>query len=327
MEIIEVGPRDGLQNEQRVLSTEEKVTYIELLVDAGIKRMEAVSFARLDRVPQMADAEAVMARVPRRDSVSYIGLVMNERGLERAIDAGVDEVNLVILATETFSQRNQGMSISESLRGTEKMVERAVEGGLCVSVTIGASFGCPFEGDVSTRQVMDIVTAVDRLDIDEIALADTIGVGTPPQVRRLLGAAKEISQRSLRLHLHNTRNTGYANAFAAFEAGAKSLDSSRGVSAAARSLPMPLAISRPRTSHTYWNAVARRSDSISMHSLTPQATSPTSWESPLRHCLDERVGFRQTNPLLGHATRTSAGPVQRFLPMSRSTPQSPGCAP
>ncbi len=228
MEIIEVGPRDGLQNEQRILSSEEKVTYIELLVDAGISRLEAVSFARPDRVPQMADAEAVMAGVPRRDSVSYIGLVMNERGLDRAIASGVDEANLIVVATETFSQRNQGMSVHESLRGTEKMVERAIAGGLSVSVTIGASFGCPFEGEVSTKQVMDIVTAVDRLGVDEIALADTIGVGTPLDVRRLVGAAKEITQKPLRLHLHNTRNTGYANAFAALEAGVNSLDSSSG---------------------------------------------------------------------------------------------------
>lgn len=228
MKIIEVGPRDGLQNEQRILSSEEKITYIELLVDAGIQRLEAVSFARPDRVPQMADAEAVMAGVPRRDSVSYIGLVMNERGLDRAIASGVDEANLVVVATETFSQRNQGMSVHESLRGTEKMVERARAGGLSVSVTVGASFGCPFEGEVSTQQVMDIVAVVDQLGVDEIALADTIGVGTPVDVRRLVGATKEITHKPLRLHLHNTRNTGYANAFAALEAGVDSLDSSSG---------------------------------------------------------------------------------------------------
>jgi len=228
VKIIEVGPRDGLQNERQILSTQDKITYIELLVDAGISRMEAVSFARPDRVPQMADAEAVMAGVPRRDSVRYIGLVMNERGLDRAIASGVDEANIVVVATETFSQRNQGMSVQESLRGTERMVTRAQDGGLSVSITIGASFGCPFEGEVSTRQVMDIVTAVDRLGVDEIALADTIGVGTPVDVRRLVGAALEITAAPLRLHLHNTRNTGYANAFAALEAGVDSLDSSSG---------------------------------------------------------------------------------------------------
>lgn len=228
MKIVEVGPRDGLQNEKRILTSDEKITYIELLVDAGISRIEAVSFARPDRVPQMADAEAVMAGVPRRDDVSYIGLVMNERGLERAVAAGVDEANLVIVATETFSQRNQGMSVADSLRGTEKMVSRAHDAGLLVSVTIGASFGCPFEGEVSTQQVMDIVARVDGLGVDEIALADTIGVGTPKDVTRLTQAAAAITSTPLRLHLHNTRNTGYANAFAAVEAGVSALDASSG---------------------------------------------------------------------------------------------------
>ena len=228
MNIIEVGPRDGLQNEQQILSSADKISYIALLIEAGLSRIEAVSFARPDRVPQMADAEAVMAGVPRRDSVSYIGLVMNERGLDRAIASGVDEANLIVVATETFSQRNQGMSVGDALLGTEKMVARASAGGLSVSVTIGAAFGCPFEGDVSTQQVMDIVKRIDQLDVDEIALADTIGVGTPVDVRRLVGAAQSITEKPLRLHLHNTRNTGYANAFAALEAGVSSLDSSSG---------------------------------------------------------------------------------------------------
>jgi hydroxymethylglutaryl-CoA lyase len=125
VKIVEVGPRDGLQNEKQVISTEDKITYIELLVDAGLSRIEAVSFARPDRVPQMADAEAVMAGVPRRLSISYIGLVMNERGLERAIASGVNEANIVVVATETFSQRNQGMSVKSGLVGLETMAERA----------------------------------------------------------------------------------------------------------------------------------------------------------------------------------------------------------
>jgi hydroxymethylglutaryl-CoA lyase len=228
LNIVEVGPRDGLQNEKQVIATEDKVAYIGLLVEAGLTRIEAVSFARPDRVPQMADAEAVMAKVPRRDSVSYIGLVMNERGLDRAIAAGLDEANLVVVATETFCHRNQGMSVHSALAGTEKMVDRARRAGLKVSVTVGASFGCPFEGEVSTDQVMDIVRAVDHLDVNEIALADTIGVGTPMDVRRLVGATRELTEKPLRLHLHNTRNTGYANAFAALEAGVSALDSSSG---------------------------------------------------------------------------------------------------
>lgn len=228
MKIVEVGPRDGLQNEKQVVSTQDKITYIELLVEAGLSRIEAVSFARPDRVPQMADAEAVMAGVPRRLSVSYIGLVMNERGLDRAIASGVNEANIVVVASETFSQRNQGMSVKKALDGLEIMTERASRSGLSVSVTIGASFGCPFEGEVSTEQVTDIVRVAAQLDLNEIALADTIGVGTPVDVKRLVTATKEITDKPIRLHLHNTRNTGYANAFAALELGVSALDSSSG---------------------------------------------------------------------------------------------------
>jgi hydroxymethylglutaryl-CoA lyase len=176
----------------------------------------------------MADAEAVMAGVPRRDAVSYIGLVMNERGLNRAIASGVNEANIVVVATETFSQRNQGMSVKGALDGLDAMTERASRAGLAVSVTIGAAFGCPFEGEVPTRQVADIVRVVSHLNVDEIALADTIGVGTPADVKRLVTMTMEITDRPVRLHLHNTRNTGYANAFAALELGVSALDSSSG---------------------------------------------------------------------------------------------------
>ena len=228
MKIVEVGPRDGLQNEKLIISTEDKISYIALLVEAGLSRIEAVSFARPDRVPQMADAEAVMAGVPRGPSVSYIGLVMNEQGLDRALASGVNEVNIVVVATDTFSQRNQGMSVKSALQRLETMTERASKSGLSVSVTIGAAFGCPFEGEVSTEQVTDIVRVAEQLDLHEIALADSIGVGTPLDVRRLMTATKEITEKPIRLHLHNTRNTGYANAFAALELGASALDSSSG---------------------------------------------------------------------------------------------------
>jgi hydroxymethylglutaryl-CoA lyase len=228
MRIIEVGPRDGLQNESRVISTQDKISYIELLVEAGLSRIEAVSFTRPDRMPQMADAEAVMAGVPRRDGVRYIGLVMNERGLDRAIASGVNEANIVVVATETFSQRNQSMSVMGALDGLDAMTQRASDAGLSVSVTIGAAFGCPFEGEVSTQQVADIVRVVARLDIDEIALADTIGVGTPADVKRLVTATMEITDRPIRLHLHHTRNPGYANAFTALDLGVSALDASSG---------------------------------------------------------------------------------------------------
>jgi hydroxymethylglutaryl-CoA lyase len=228
MIIVEVGPRDGLQNEKRVIATADKIAYIEFLVAAGHTRIEAVSFSRPDRVPQMADAEAVMARVPRSDAVSYIGLVMNERGLDRAFATGVDEANVVVVATETFSQRNQNMTVAEAIRGLEAMTARAAKQGMRVTTTVGASFGCPFEGEVPTQQVVDIVKAAADLGVDEIALADTIGVGTPSDVRRLVSAVSEVTNLPLRLHLHNTRNTGYANALAGFELGVNALDASSG---------------------------------------------------------------------------------------------------
>jgi len=228
MKIVEVGPRDGLQNEKEVVATPDKIAYINQLVVAGHTRIEAVSFVRADRVPQMADAEAVMAGVPRSDAVSYIGLVMNERGLTRAIDCQVDEVNIVVVATETFSQRNQNMTIAEALTGLGSMVDRAKDAGVVVSVTVGASFGCPFEGEVPTARVADIVRQAAALGVDEIALADSIGVGTPMDVRRLVSAAQDVTDLPLRLHLHNTRNTGYANAFAGAELGVSALDASSG---------------------------------------------------------------------------------------------------
>ncbi len=228
MEIVEVGPRDGLQNEKKVLSTSEKVAYIELLLRAGLKRIEAVSFARADKVPQMADAEGVMDAVPRLDGVSYIGLVMNDRGLTRAIATGVDEANFVVVTTDTFSKRNQGTSVDEALAQLEPMVMRAQENGIKTTVTIAASFGCPFEGEVSTAQVMRIVEASHALNVDEIALGDTIGVGTPSDVRRLVEATRSITDKKLRLHLHNTRNTGYANAITGYDMGVEALDSAAG---------------------------------------------------------------------------------------------------
>lgn len=228
MQIVEVGPRDGLQNEKRILDTATKVSYIEQLVSAGVTRMEAVSFAHPIRVPQMADAEAVMERVPRGDGVSYIGLVLNERGAHRAISAEVDEANIVIVATDTFSQRNQGMTTQESLLTTARTVELLKEAGIKVSVTIGASFGCPFEGEVSPTRISEIAAVVERMGIDELGLADTIGVAVPADVRRVVALVRDVSDAPLRMHLHNTRNNGYANAIAALELGVTTLDSSSG---------------------------------------------------------------------------------------------------
>jgi hydroxymethylglutaryl-CoA lyase len=228
VEIVEVGPRDGLQNESTLVSTEAKIAYIRAVIDAGARRIEATSFVHPTWVPQMADAEAVMAGVPRPAGVSYIGLVVNERGLDRALAAGVDEVNVVVVATETFSRRNQGMSVAEGVASFERISRRAHDGDLRVTATIGASFGCPFEGEVAPATVASLVRQCAAGGADEIALADTIGVGVPADVDRLVDATREVTDLPLRFHFHNTRNTGYANALAAVARGATALDASAG---------------------------------------------------------------------------------------------------
>jgi hydroxymethylglutaryl-CoA lyase len=225
--IVEVAPRDGLQNEDKSLGVDEKIHLIERSVAAGLRRIEAVSFVNPKRVPQMAGAEEVMAGVPRVDGVSYAGLVLNERGLDRALAAGVDEINVVVVATDEFSRRNQGCTVDEGVATWERIAAEAV--GIKRSVTIGASFGCPFEGEVPTEKVLELVRRVAAAGPDEIVLADTIGVGVPTQVRALLSGAAAIAPGiPLRCHFHNTRNTGYANALTAFDNGVTALDASIG---------------------------------------------------------------------------------------------------
>jgi len=229
VEIVEVGPRDGLQNEDVVVDTTTKISLIERMLDAGVRRVEATSFVHPKRVPQMADADAVMAAVPRDRGASYIGLVLNERGLDRALAAGVDEVNVVVVATETFSQRNQGVGVDGMLDAWQRIARRARDAGLRTSVTISAAFGCPFEGEVPAQRVVEIADRAATAGPDEIALADTIGVGVPPQVTGLVRAVREeVGGIPLRCHFHNTRNTGFANVVAALDAGVAALDASVG---------------------------------------------------------------------------------------------------
>ncbi len=228
LDIVEVGPRDGLQNESTLVSTAAKIEYISALVAAGARRIEATSFVHPRLVPQMADAEDVMAGVPRPDGVSYIGLVVNERGFDRALAAGVDEVNATVVATETFCRRNQGMSVAAAVRSFETISARAHAAGLRVTATIGASFGCPFEGEVPPARVRELARQCAAAGADEIALADTIGVGVPADVVRLVGEVRGVTALPLRFHFHNTRNTGYANALTAAALGASALDSSCG---------------------------------------------------------------------------------------------------
>ncbi|MBB6172340.1 hydroxymethylglutaryl-CoA lyase [Nocardiopsis mwathae] len=229
VEIVEVGPRDGLQNEDRVLSVAEKIELIDRAVAAGVRRIEAVSFVNPKRVPQMAGAEEVMAGVDRGAGASYIGLVLNHRGLDRALAAGVDEVNVAIPASDGFCRRNQGCTVQEMLAAYDGIARAAAEAGMPVSVTVSTAFGCPFEGETAPERVVEVARRAAASGAVEIALADTIGVGVPRQVSDLVRRVGEVADGArLRCHFHNTRNTGYANALAAVESGVTVLDSSVG---------------------------------------------------------------------------------------------------
>jgi isopropylmalate/homocitrate/citramalate synthase len=225
--IREVGPRDGLQNEQQIVPPETRAELVRRLADAGLKRIEAASFVNPERVPQMAGAEEVVAGLDRRDGVVYAGLALNERGYERLRETGVDEVSFALAATESFSQRNAGASVEESIAAAEQIVTRAGEDGIRASLTISVAFGCPFEGPVDPDRVVEIAQRLAVTDADELVLADTIGVATPTQVRTLLQRVAELG-KPVGGHFHNTRNTGFANAYAALEAGVSVLDASVG---------------------------------------------------------------------------------------------------
>lgn len=229
IEIVDVGPRDGLQNEAADLDTGAKVEFISRLLDAGLRRIEVASFVDPGRVPRMADAEDVVARLPRDRGARYIGLVLNRRGFERAAAAGVDEINFVVVATDTFNRRNQGATTNESLAVWEQIAVLADDAGIPCGATIGAAFGCPFEGEVAMARVVEIARRLAATGAREIALADTIGVAVPSEVTRRVDEVRAVADGiSLRCHFHNTRNTGLANAYAAIEAGVSVLDASCG---------------------------------------------------------------------------------------------------
>ena len=225
--ICDVGPRDGLQNESRVLPAAVRADLCNRLAEAGLQRIEAVSFVHPKLVPQMADAEQVMEASQHRPGTVVAGLVLNERGLDRALAAGVDEVHYAFPVTETFAQRNQNTSVSGGLETGRRIVARCRERGLPVTVTLIVAFGCPFEGRVEPAHVLQMVEEVLREPPDEVCLADTIGVAVPSQVSSLVQGALGLGA-VVGAHFHNTRHTGLANAVAALEAGASSLDASVG---------------------------------------------------------------------------------------------------
>ncbi len=230
IEIVEVGPRDGLQNEKSILEVDQKLDFIRRLQAAGAKRMEVVSFVNPNRVPQMAGAEEIMAALPAGSGLSRIGLVLNMRGWDRAVATGCDEANVVVCASDSFGIRNQGADVAEQIAAMHAIAARQkAEGGPPISVTFSTAFGCPFDGEVPQDRVVSLAREAAEAKVDEIALADTIGAADPWMVRDRVEAVKQvIGDIPLRLHFHDTRNTGLANAFAGVEAGVDILDASCG---------------------------------------------------------------------------------------------------
>jgi hydroxymethylglutaryl-CoA lyase len=229
VEIVEVGPRDGLQNEARLLPTATKVELVRRSVAAGLRRVEVTAFARPDLVPQMADAEAVLAGVRGLPGLRSSGLVLNRRGLDRALAAGCDEVTVVVVASDGLARRNQGVDTEAQIAAWHVIAEAAHEAGIATTVMIAAAFGCPFDGEVPAVRVLDVARACLDAGPAELAIADTIGVGVPSQVTELVDGLRRIDATvPLRAHFHNTRNTGYANAIAAIAAGVTTLDASTG---------------------------------------------------------------------------------------------------
>jgi hydroxymethylglutaryl-CoA lyase/(R)-citramalyl-CoA lyase len=225
--ICDVGPRDGLQNEDRVLGPKVRAELCDRLAAAGLKRVEAASFVNPKLVPQMAGAEEVMAALRRVPGTVYAGLVLNEKGYERALAARADEVHYAFAATDTFGRRNQNAGVEEGLATALALVARARADKMPITVTLSVAFGCPFEGPVPPQRVLGIVERLMAAPPDEICLADTIGVGVPSQVKELVAGARRLGA-TVGAHFHNTRNTGYANAVAAIDEGAVSLDASVG---------------------------------------------------------------------------------------------------
>ncbi|HEV2364456.1 MAG TPA: hydroxymethylglutaryl-CoA lyase [Caulobacteraceae bacterium] len=230
IEIVEVGPRDGLQNETAILEPAARARFVRALEACGARRIEAVSFVNPRRVPQMAGAEEIMAALPPEKGRSRIGLVMNERGWDRCLDAGCDEANVVVCASDGFGVRNQGASVAEQIATLERIARRrSAEGGPPLTMTVSVAFGCPFEGEVPAERVAGLARAAGEAGVEEIALGDTIGVADPWEVKARIEAVRKAAPKArLRMHFHDTRGAALANAFAAIEEGVSVLDASCG---------------------------------------------------------------------------------------------------
>jgi len=230
VEMVEVGPRDGLQNESAIVSTADKAELVRRAIGYGARRIEVTSFVNPRKVPQLADAEELVAMLPERDDVTYIGLVLNRRGAERALATGrIDELGAVCVTSDTFGMRNQGQTSAESLAAAMEIVALAKEAGRSGQITIATAFGCPFEGEVAIARVVEMAKRAADANPREVALADTIGVGVPAQVAEMVGRVREaVGGMPVRVHFHNTRGSGLANVWAAVGEGVATVDASLG---------------------------------------------------------------------------------------------------
>jgi isopropylmalate/homocitrate/citramalate synthase len=227
--VYEVGPRDGLQNEAPIIPTDVKVTFIDMLAEAGLPYIEVSSFVRPDAIPQLADAEDVVSRLARRAGVRYIALVPNQRGMERALQTGLDGIAVFTAASETFSRKNTNASIAETLKRFEPVVRTARESGLWIRGYVSTAFGCPYEGPIAVAAVERVTRALVDLGVEDVAVSDTIGVATPRQVHEVVQAvAHAVERRRIALHFHDTRGTALANVLAGLEAGIETFDASAG---------------------------------------------------------------------------------------------------
>lgn len=225
--LYDVAPRDGLQNEPEILEVEARAELVQRLADAGLRGIEVASFVDPKRVPQMAGAEEVVSVVGPRPGVIRAGLALNERGYDRLLATGLDEVRFAFGVTESFNRRNQGAGVEDSIGAARRIAARARDDGVRCAVTLSVAFGCPFEGEVDPDRVAEIAAQVAEAEPDALILADTIGVASPSAVRALTTRVTDMG-RPVGGHFHNTRNGGYANALAALEAGAEVLDASVG---------------------------------------------------------------------------------------------------
>jgi (R)-citramalyl-CoA lyase len=225
--LYEVGPRDGLQNEPEILDLDVRIELVRRLAATGLPAIELASFVDPRRVPQMAGAEEVVAGVGTLAGTVRAGLALNERGYDRLLTSGLDEVRFAFGVTESFNRRNQGASVEESVMTARRIAARARSDGLRCTVILSVAFGCPFEGEVEPERVVELASSVAEVTPDAIVLGDTIGVASPAEVRSLVARVVTLGI-AVGGHFHNTRNTGYANALAALEAGADVLDASVG---------------------------------------------------------------------------------------------------